>query len=328
MSYRRLMTALFAVFMFAAAAMAVNVRDFIPEGAADCGPGIQAAIDSLIDPTPGWPDESGGEVFFPRGQYRVATSVRLPIGNLTLRGEGGPGGEYQATHLIHIGDDPLFVYPHDAGRINDICIRDMNLIGNRSGEDTAFELWSGSKFRRSFTWDRVGAMRFGRVIETRREGSLRWIGNLQIKSCNWSLNGQAIHAVETRINGLSIIGSNIRKNSPPADRGVIHLDHANSVALERNCLEGQRDTLFFDHSDTLIFQGNYLEGQTGRVLLATGSRRIQIGPNYYRILGSDEGGVGKFQFEEGCQDINWPGWDRERYDFGDSTNVTPNPTVR
>ncbi|KKN49377.1 hypothetical protein LCGC14_0643530 [marine sediment metagenome] len=306
--------------------MSVNVRAFIPGGATDCSAGIQEAIDSLTDPSPGWPDESGGELFFPAGQYRVST-IRFPIGNLTLRGEGGPGGEFQATHLIHIGEGPMFVFPYDAGRINDICFRDMNLIGNRSGKDVAFELWSGSKFRRSFTWDRVGAMRFGRVIETCREGSLRWVGNLQIKGCNWSLNGQAIHAVETRINGLSIIGSNIRKNSPPVDRGVIHLDHANSVAIERNCLEGQRDTLFFDHGDSLIFSGNYLEGQAGWVSLATGSHRILIGPNHYRILGSDEGGVGKFRFDR-CDYINWPGWDRERYDFGDSTNVTPNPTVR
>lgn len=347
---RQWLAALIAVAAFAAAALAVNVRDFHKDGETDWSSAIQEAHDSLKDPKTGYPDMSGGELFFPCGEYPISNPVILRLGNLTLRGEGGKWNDTKTTWLRNTGDGPMFVFPHDESKPNGFRCQDMLIEGNR--KNCGFRIWTGTAgFRRDFTWDRVGFFYLRKAIETQRDGGQRSVGNLKLFECVASQNAQVLaareglkdatpgwsseKAVEARIITLTIRDCEIRQNTPlhvpdvaaQDERYVLDLGGARCVRIRDNCLEGQWNVIRIYGGRVLILDGNYFEGHPGPILDAIATGKIALRDNLYEVLGVDKGGINKFRFDR-CNRVTWGVWNREWYDFRNSILVIPNPTMR
>ncbi len=321
---RRCWTALLAVFVFATAAMAVNVRDSIEEGAKDHGPGIQAAMESLVDSSGGWINKSGGVVDFD-GSFVVKTPITIPCGNIHLRGTASGWGQFKSCWIRWIGEGPMFIFPSDAKRYNGFKMSGMLLYGNK--KSTAVKIHTGDVFSRDFTFERVGARGWNKVLEIAdAPGGTSRIGNLKFRDCTWSGNNQLIDAREGWINMLTVDGCEWRQNPTPEGEYLIDLHRPTCIRLRDSCFEGQRDFLRITDGDTIIFDGIYLEGQRGVVMRISGTNQVDMGPVYYRVIGADKGGKEKFHLID-CNNIRWFG-ERKWFRFDNCTNVTPNPTVR
>lgn len=240
--------------------MSINVRDFIREGTRDAGPGIQTAIDSLVDPNNAWPDESGGEIHFPKGRYIARTPIIVRCPGVIITGEGSP---YSHTCAIEWqSEDPdaalfTFVAPKSGPRSNGFRMENIKIYGNKKNKsDVAFRFGPKERYCRDFVFDRVGISYFSKAFEFSRGSSRTW-GGLSCLNCTFVYNGQVVDATQGGANEWRFRDCLLSKNG-----------------LES---EGWEPTYAFDFfgGDNGVFDGCILEGQP-RAIRARRFQQLRI----------------------------------------------------
>ncbi len=183
----------------------INIQDFISKKSTDCGPGIQAAMDSLADDNPKWPDTSGGKICFPKGRHIVTTPIiiRHPV---TILGEGGTS---YVCSIDWRGDGSLFTFVSDNNWTAGFRMEDIELRGRKSG--TAFRFGSKQKYYRGFQLNNVSIAYFAKAFETTKTAQ-SWWGHLVCNNCTFHYNGQVVNATKGQLNEFDFNNCILSKN--------------------------------------------------------------------------------------------------------------------
>lgn len=119
---------------------AVSVKDFgaVGDGVKDDAAAIQAAINSVGA-------AGGGEVYFPRGQYRVNTTVNVTSGGVLLRGQEGSVivNATASSPAIRFGDDTTIKYGGGVEQLAFAQAAGVTPSGNNAG--LRFDLWGQAR---------------------------------------------------------------------------------------------------------------------------------------------------------------------------------------
>lgn len=300
------------VYLIAAIAMAVNVRDFIPEDVTDWGPTIQEAIDSLKDPKGGWSDASGGALHFPKGRYPVKTPILLDCPGLLITGEGSPNSyactiEWQGTDPQPESDDPrtplpprtaLFTFvgpdekrqgPTSAGfRMSNIRIK-----GNKHDKENtgiAFRFGPKGSYCKGFIFDGVTFEYFAKVFEFAAGPSRTW-GGLVCTNCTCRANGQVVDATQGGANEWRFRDCMLSKNGLGwAPAYAFDFLGGDGGIFDGCILEGMPRALRVRRFQQLRITGCRFEGNATSkdpVVWIEDSNGVHI-QAYHRVLGSEE----------------------------------------
>ncbi len=280
--------------------VAINVMDYIDD-ITNAGPGIQAALDAAVrQPDDYYYPESGGRVVFPRGTYIVKETIVIPAcGNLHIQGSGGPWGASRPCVIEYRGEGALFEFGPggDAGphpnparcKHNGFKISDVSLRG-KGRTQTAFRYIASRDFNQGFTFDRIGALYFNKVLHVDAlPGKVKRMGMVRFTDCQAHDNKQVVDARIGKMNMPRFRDCYFSRNKPDDGDYVIHLQSPNNVIIDGCCLEGQPRVLSCRDGSGISVNQCYWEGQAGPdpTMYFWDCRGVDIGMQHYHRFESD-----------------------------------------
>lgn len=258
----------------------VNVGHYVSADAADCGPGIQAAIDACM-PT-------GGTVFFPPRVYPVKTGVEIPCGNITLAG-GSLASKERHTDLQWLGDGAMIALP--IGDRPKTCVRITGLTATgppiKRGErrrGTFFQVDVSGRYSSDLTFERVRVYRFNRVVEITSGIKKRRFGDIKIFDCRFTGNNQAVVARAVGLNTITIRDSKIRLHTPPPGEYAIDLHNCNDIRIDCNNFEGTPRALRITDSRCVSLGSLWLEQHDDTAVHLENIRGLECGMWWYHRI--------------------------------------------
>lgn len=269
----------------------VSIDDFLAQGAkaTDSGPAIQAAIDSLVDPDPRWPDKSGGKIRFGKGRYFVRTPIFIRVPGVIIEGCGGPH-----SHVCSIewrNDDvkaALFTFESTVSKPAGFRMRDILLRSDKK-TGVAIRFGEGSGYTRDFILESVGVKYFAKAIEV-GQSDAKW-GGLTLRNCTMIFNDQVVDAIAGRLNETHVDQGLYSKNG--TENGPYAFDWlgGTNISFNQVVLEGQPRVLRLRRAQGLRVMGCRFEGNATSkdpVCLVEDSSFISIRDSFHRLLGTEQ----------------------------------------
>lgn len=269
---------------------AADLADFMADGKPH-GQAIQEALDSFVDPTPGWPNQSGGELRFGRGQFNVTEPIIVPCGGITIRGAGGLGTMVCVVNWRGEGALFEFASPSYADHRGGVRFVDIQFRGNK--KNTAFLFTAADSYARPWIFDRVAAKYFGCVFDFRRGKKSTW-GGVQCAGSEFTHNGQVMKATSDptthgTANLVSFRDCLLSKNCQGTDKYAFDFCWTTGIEFTRCVVEAQPRFLRCRHVVGVTLEGchyesNIVSGVRDPVTLFDRCRTLRFAGNVHSIV--------------------------------------------